>query len=503
MNIRIIYIFFSLFFGSVVLAQKVTYSEPDRVDIRQTNFEIIGKVGTNYLVYKNNRDLHDVSVYDNSMKQKERVKLEFLPDRIINADFLAYPDFSYMIYQYQKKNIVYCMGAKLDEGGKLIGEPALLDTTSISFFASNKLYSFVHSDDKQYISIFKINSKNEKSHQLTTSLFNSDLKLLQKTVMNIAMPERNDLLTQFHVDNEGNLIFTKAVQSQQDDVIQKLFLLIKPLYGNRLVEQELYLNNIFLEDVRLKVDNFNKRYIITSMFMKKRLGNVDGVYVGIWDRNSSRLVVSRTTAFTDNLRMDAKGQNGVKAAFNDYFVRNLIVKKDGGFLMAAESFYSTGRGGGVNRNLFVGNPFLRGSDFYSFTPYAYSYPWSRWNNFNMQSRYHAENIAVFSFDSSGKVNWNNIINKDQYDDDIDIFIGYQLVNTGDQLHFLYNKQEKRNQLLSDQTVSPDGQLTRVPTLKSLDRGYDFMPRLGKQVGSRQIIFPCMYRNYLCFAKLEL
>jgi hypothetical protein len=171
--------------------------------------------------------------------------------------------------------------------------------------------------------------------------------------------------------------------------------------------------------------------------------------------------------------------------------------------MAAESFYSTGRGGGVNRNLFLGNPFLRGSDFYSFTPYAYSYPWSRWNNFNMQSRYHAENIAVFSFDSSGKVNWSNIINKDQYDDDIDIFIGYQLVNTGDQLHFLYNKQEKRNQLLSDQTVSPDGQLTRVPTLKSLDRGYDFMPRLGKQVGSRQIIFPCMYRNYLCFAKLEL
>jgi hypothetical protein len=323
--------------------------------------------------------------------------------------------------------------------------------------------------------------------------------------MSIAMPERNDLLTQFHVDNDGNLIFTRAVQSQQDDAIQKLFLLIKPLYSSSLAEQELNLKNIYLNDIRLKVDNFNKRYILTSMYMKKRMGNLDGLYVGIWDRGSSKLIASNTTPFNDRLRMDAKGQNAAKVAFNDYFLRNMIVKKDGGFLMAAESFYSTGRGGGVNRNWFYGNPFMRSYDFYSYTPYAYSYPWSRLNNFNgmPQSRYHAENIAVFSFDSSGKVNWSNIINKDQYDDDLDVFIGYQMVNTGDQLHFIYNKQEKRTQLLSDQSISPEGQLTRMPTLKNLDRGFDFMPRLGKQVGSRQIIFPCMYRNYLCFAKLEL
>ncbi|HEX8331733.1 MAG TPA: hypothetical protein VF622_03880, partial [Segetibacter sp.] len=491
--------------GTLALSQKVIYSEPDRSDLRQTNFEIIGKVGGNYLVYKNNRDVHEVSVYNNDMKQKDRVALDFLPDRIINADFLAYPDFSYMIYQFQKKNIVYCMAAKLNDSGKIVGKPVQLDTTSISFFASNKLYSFVHSDDKQYISIFKINSKNEKNHLLTTSLFNKDLRLLQKDFMSIAMPERNDLLTQFHVDNDGNLIFTRAVQSQQEDVIQKLFLLIKPLYSSNLVEQELNLKNIYLDDIRLKVDNFNKRYIITSMFMKRRMGNLDGLYVGIWDRGSSKLVVSNTTPFDDKLRMDAKGQNAVKAAFNDYFLRNLIVKKDGGFLMAAESFYSTGRGGGLNRNLFYGNPFLRSSDFYSYTPYAYSYPWSRFNNLSsaLQSRYHAENIAVFSFDGSGRLNWSNVINKDQYDDDVDVFIGYQMVNTGDQLHFLYNKQEKRTQLLSDQSISPEGQLTRVPTLKNLDRGFEFMPRLGKQVGSRQIIFPCMYRNYLCFAKLEL
>ena len=78
-----------------------------------------------------------------------------------------------------------------------------------------------------------------------------------------------------------------------------------------------------------------------------------------------------------------------------------------------------------------------------------------------------------------------------------------LLNTGDQLHFLFNQQEKRLQLLSPKVYLHQDKMTRNPTLKNLDQGYDFMARYGKQVGSRQIIFPCMYRNYLCFARLEL
>ena len=78
-----------------------------------------------------------------------------------------------------------------------------------------------------------------------------------------------------------------------------------------------------------------------------------------------------------------------------------------------------------------------------------------------------------------------------------------MINTGDQVHFLFNVQEKRQTVFSDQTISPDGQIAHNGTLKNLDKGYDFMPRHAKQVGARQIIVPCMYRNYVCFAKVEL
>src|SRR3954454_17558517 len=95
-------------------AQRIVYSEPEREDSRRTEFEIIGKISSNYLVYKNNRNDHAISIYDEDMKLKDRVTLDFMNDRTFNADFVAYQDHFFVIYQYQHHSTVYCMGVKLD-----------------------------------------------------------------------------------------------------------------------------------------------------------------------------------------------------------------------------------------------------------------------------------------------------------------------------------------------------------------------------------------------------
>ena len=85
--------FVCLFCSVAVIAQKISYSEPEREDSRRTEFEIIGKVGGNILVYKNNRSNNFISVYDTEMKLVERVPLDFSEDRWINVDFIPYTDY--------------------------------------------------------------------------------------------------------------------------------------------------------------------------------------------------------------------------------------------------------------------------------------------------------------------------------------------------------------------------------------------------------------------------
>lgn len=165
---------------SAVRAQKIDYSVVDKDDYREMNFEIIGKVGGNISVYKNFKNRHDICIYDNEMQMKNRIKLEFLPERILNIDFIAYPDFAYMIYQHQKRNVVYCSMVKLNGEGKLMTDPVDLDTSQTNGVGENKVYTMVNSDDKKKIMLFKIKKVNEKNFQLTTFLFNNQMELQKK-----------------------------------------------------------------------------------------------------------------------------------------------------------------------------------------------------------------------------------------------------------------------------------------------------------------------------------
>lgn len=490
-----------------LLAQKINYSEPEREDSRRTNFEIIGKIDGNYLVFKNNRSDNAISIYNSEMKLVNRVNLDFMPDRWISADFVAYPNFAYIIYQYQRRNVVHCSMVKIDGRGKNMGEPVDLDTTQIGFAANNKIYTTLVSDDKQKIMVFKINSKNPKNFLFTTLLFDNNMKLIvDKQRLWLPMEERNDYFTDFILDNDGDLAFGKLVRTNSNNYITQVSLVTKPSTADTFTVRQLSTGDKMLDEVKLKADNSNKRYLFTAFYYKQRRGNIEGLYATSWDKATRSLYKENFIVFTDELRTLAKSSDAnLRMAFNDYFINNIITKKDGGFLLIGESQYTTSRAGAFNRWDYMrwNNPWISPADYYYYSP-LYSSWYSPYNRFStsLPTRYHAENILILSFDKDGKVTWSNVIPKSQYDDEGDNLISHQIMNTGGELHFLFNQYERKNLLLSDQSIGPDGKITRYPTLKNLDKGYEFMPRHGKQVSAWEMIVPCTYRNYLCFAKVE-
>lgn len=487
-----------------IAAQKIVYSEPERDDSRRMDFDIVGKIGSNYLVYKNNRGKNWIVVLDNEMKQIGKVDQEYVPDndRMINVDFFPYGDFAYMIYQYQKKNVVYCKASKIDGGGNKIGEVMDLDTSHIGFAADNKIYTVVTSEDKSKIAVFKINSRNKKLYTMSTFLLNDKLELQKQSKLYIPMEERNDYMGEFSLDNEGDLVFSKFFRNNNDNVTSAS-LVIKRAQSDTLMFKSLNLEPNMLDDIQIKVDNFNKRYFLTSFYYKEKRGNIDGLYFFVWDKTNKNPLMENTSAFTDELRKEAKGDASMKTAFNDFFIRHIVTRRDGGFIIAGESYYTTSRFNNWNRwDYFYGSPYTQSFNNYYYSPYYSRYWWNSRSNNSQAVRYHADNIAVLSYNNAGVPEWNNVMAKTQYDDESDDNISFQLMVTGGQLHFLFNQLERRNNLLTDYSIAPDGQLNRNPTLKNLDKGYEFLPKYGKQVSSRQMIVPCLYRNYLCFAKID-
>ncbi len=493
--------------GLVGFGQKITYSEPDRDDSRTLNFEVIGKVGGNVMIYKNYQSLHQIVTFGSDMKQVDKTKLDFINVRLLNSEFIQYSDFVYMFYQYQKKSTLYCMVAKLDVSGKKIGEPIHLDSTdNINYSANNKIYSILHSEDKQKILLFKVNTQNDKANLLSTFLFDKDMVLQKKSKVSISMPQRNDFLSEFSLDNEGDLICIRISGTSTNDNINKISLITKPALSDNFSITDLKLANIYLDDIRIKIDNFNKHYIISSFYSKLKRGNIEGLYYSLWDKQLNKELLNATTPFTEEFREEARGEGNAKTTFNDYFLKNIILRKDGGFIIIAESAYTSSRGNTLNRwDYLYGSPYFTPTDYYSWnSPIGY-YPWghsSMYNSNNNLTRYFADNISLLSFGPDGKMEWSNVIRKTQYDDNTDNYIGFGIFNTGEELHFIFNLQEKRSMILTNQNITRSGQINRNATLKNLDKGYDFMARHAKQIGVRQAIVPCLYRGFTCFAKIE-
>jgi len=243
--------------------------------------------------------------------------------------------------------------------------------------------------------------------------------------------------------------------------------------------------------------------LLSAFYYNQKRGNIEGLYFLVMNKHSWQPELEKSFVFNEDLRQEGRGEsNSMKTAFNDYFIRNIIIKKDGGFLVDAEAYYTTSRSSAFNRwDYIYGSPFLYPYDYYFYSPYYSSWWWRR-NSSTQAVRYHADNVAIFSFSNKGDLEWSNIIKKDQFDDESDDKISYNVMNTGGQLHFLFNLQEKRNLLLNDFALGPDGQINRNPTLKGLDKGHEFMPKYGKQISARQFIVPCFYRNFICFAKID-
>ena len=85
---NILILFILSLFSYQAFSQQITYSLPESEDVRSLDFDIIGKINGNFLVYKNIRNKYAIAVYDNRMKLKDKVSLDFMPDRTINVDLL-------------------------------------------------------------------------------------------------------------------------------------------------------------------------------------------------------------------------------------------------------------------------------------------------------------------------------------------------------------------------------------------------------------------------------
>ena len=485
-------------------AQNITYSVVHAGENeRDVNFEILGNVGANYLVFKNITWRSIIQVFDKNMKELSNERLKFVPDKVLNADFITYPDHFWMIYQHQRNSVLYCKAVKMNAMGERMGEVITLDTLRIGVRNANGVYSTVYSEDKKRVLIYKMLEKSNKLH-LVTKLYDAELSLLDSTRAVFDYNERKEVYSPFQVANDGTIFYTREIKSGARENISQLEMVTHRPNSTGFETTPINLQNKFIDEVSVKIDNLNNNFIINSFYYpEKRGSNIMGLFSAVVDRQTNQ-VKSFINTFDDSLRAKMAGANQYRFAFDNLFLKNIFVKRDGSYLLIAEE-YSTQSIGGFNRwnrwDYLYNNPYSFYDYNYMYSPY---YRYNRFNSFNTvpTTRYYYDKILIVNIGQPLNMEWSNVILKSQADDDDDSFLSFGTMNTGSEINFLYIEKEKNSQIISSQSISPYGNLFRYPTIKSREAGYEFMPRLSKQIGARQVMMPCVYRGNIGFAKID-
>ncbi len=501
-------------------AQSYILSGVEKTDKEGMQYEILGKVANNYWIYKKNDGVSTIALYNAQMQLVKQNDLAFLPASIRDIQFIKSANKVVLFYQFQGNTTVYAAAAELNTEGQLVGKPKIIDTAENVRPGSNaKVFNLLESDDHSQLKLFSVNTTKANSLKVKVVSLNSDFDILNESTVNVNAQNKKSVLSDFALDNKGNLFCLRNMTLE--GAAPAVSLLYLSADGLEVVESSILNATLLLDDIRLKVDNANGRVILNSFYATTKKGNVEGIYSYIWDANAKKEITSNASRFTDAIRKAVSSKRNLKDAYDNFYFDKINIQADGSIVVVAEAAETNS-----NRNIFSRWDYFYGGPFYN--PFMFSfwnrpfgfYPWARfgwgmspfmWNpwmnpyaGFGYPSvMYNANKIALIAIDTKGSIQWVKTIDKKQSDMNVDQFIGYGVLENNNATTFVYQKREKGVSQFMVNSLGKDGLLSKGANVIVAEKNYEWIPRSLKQTGDNEAIVPYQYKDRIGFAKIQI
>ena len=485
-------------------AQKIVYSPIQKKDNSNIYFEILGKIEYNNLIYKVINRRHFIDVYDNDMNVIANTNLSFMPERIIDAQFVVFSDHLLLNYQYQKNNIVYCESVMLNKLGEKITQPKIIDTLSIGYFANNKIFNTIYSDNKKNILVYKRSLKND-TYIIAAKLFDSQMNLNDSFRFTTTINPRRENYDDIYLSNDQTIVFTKELKQTFGDDINEIIFYSYSFQSDSLKHHSIDLKGSYLKKPAIKIDNLNKRFLLIAYCLEDKHGFVSGIYSASIPFNNAEIGGNNIISIDKSMLKNFNANESKKDEYNAFTAKSVFLKKNGGFIIIAEDNYTDFNSMNNNWSNYgqFNNLSPSTSDYYLNSPYYNSYtPWGYDNN-STNKKFYSNDVLITSIDSSLNLEWNNIILKKQMDIETDNFLSFTTLNSGNEIHFFYIENTSQKDIVSNQSILPNSEIKKYPTFKNYENNYQYMPKMSKQIGAGKIIMPYLYLNKIGFAKIEL
>ncbi|MBK7570666.1 MAG: hypothetical protein IPI10_03235 [Bacteroidetes bacterium] len=364
----------------------------------------------------------------------------------------------------------------LNDSGTWVGKPKEIDRFSASELDDDDRPGVINSQDELSMAFSYRKISVDKKYQIYQVLImDTSFSIRYKKQIEIEASMESYVPISFLLSDQGSF-FALGIHYSTDKKVKNQDEVYYELHGynpvsGMVLHTQIRSDNKFLTDVGFSIDNANKRVIAAGFYSDKTTYSVAGVFYNSFTEDSLIQLSSKNSAFPDSYLQKFIGErkDGKNKELVNYSIDRLIVRRDGGVAILAESFNR------AERSYW---------DYYMQT-YIYHY------------YYHYGNIMILSINPSGEILWGNVVPKDQNSvDDGGYSSSYFGSVVNGKLISLYNKAIDDQSPVLMTTVDGIG-AQKTDVLFKDNQRVEIIAKSAKQIDEDTILLPA-YRGKKLF-----
>ncbi|MFM8431307.1 MAG: hypothetical protein ACKOA1_00770, partial [Bacteroidota bacterium] len=370
----------------------------------------------------------------------------------------------------------------LDEKGQFKDIPVLVDESPLGRIDEERLPAFFMSKDRGKWSLcYRMINNSSDSHMLCVMTADTALNVLYRkekkinTTFKRFTPEHAVLMNDGSFHLLGRKYLTdKRIKSPEEAHYETMSFSISQ---NELTNMEIRIGGKFLTDASIAADEFNQKVVIGGFYSELGMNTSAGIFSYSFAIDSTSSSSTYFSPFTNDVLIRSVADRGdfKQKELNNYYVDRLLVRKDGGVAVIAESYVE-------NTQTYW--------DYYTRTTISHTY-------------YRYGNILGASLNPDGRLAWNKSIQKEQSSMDDD---GYQSsyceMLAGGAYYALFNKFIDRRSSVLFVRINGVGEVDTETLFGESDRVI-VLPRSAKQIDAKNLITPAYKQGRLYFLKITL
>lgn len=423
----------------VLLAQDPVKSKELKLG-KKDELELVGQYKGEYVTSIFNGKSGKWQFYDSDLSLTQEQELLYDDQDILWMETILLKDTLINVYAKQKDNdrLIYFHG--LDrKGPSHEKEIQVLKVENHRKNLNNDVLITV-SKNRSKVAFLQRVVMDKKKTKFTCKIYDHQLQDLGSTSFEVNHSLTDSRVKEFKVDNDGNLYVLlqhRNTKIAREKINYYDFELWNYDIENRRIDQNrMEFDSLFINGVTIEIDERNNQHSLIGYYSKSSYNVIEGCFTQKFKRNTDTLIYHQFNLFDDKL-MIKLAFNKVKSEqedINDFLIKKVILKSDGGALLIGESFYTT--------------------------MVSYTAP-NLYNSYSMNNvtNYHYNDILISSIDKHGGVVWNKIIRKKQVVEDYDrSFASFKPLIFKNRIVLLFNEGISKRSKVKQFVVSKEGEM---------------------------------------------